>query len=314
MNTMNPLSNSVPNSSVESASVAFAAASASRPFYWSVRREFWENRSLYIAPLAAAGLFLIGFLISLVHFPGKVRAAASLDSMQQQHLIERPYNFAGLLLMGTYLIIAIFYCLDALHGERRDRSILFWKSLPVSDVTTVLSKASIPLLFLPLLIFAITLTLQYIMIVLSSLALLASGMSIGAVWTRLPFFQMALMLLFHLIAAHSLFYAPIYAWLLLVSAWARRAPFLWAFLPLFAIGVVEKIAFNTTHFGKMLASRFAGGPVEVPYPGQLGMHMHWVTFSEMGIFLSSPGLWVGLALAAAFLALAVRLRRNQGPV
>ena len=63
--------------------------------------------------------------------------------------------------MGTTFIVGIFYCLDALYGERRDRSILFWKSLPVSDLTTVLSKASIPLVVLPLLAFAITVVTQF---------------------------------------------------------------------------------------------------------------------------------------------------------
>ena len=58
----------------------------------------------------------------------------------------------------------MFYCLDALYGERRDRSILFWKSLPVSDLTTVLSKASIPIVVLPLLTFAVTVATQLIML------------------------------------------------------------------------------------------------------------------------------------------------------
>ena len=71
-----------------------------------------------------------------------------------------PYSHAAMLLMVTAFIVGVFYCLDALHGERRDRSILFWKSLPVSDLTTVLSKASIPLVVLPLLVFAITVATQ----------------------------------------------------------------------------------------------------------------------------------------------------------
>ncbi len=68
-------------------------------------------------------------------------------------MIEQPYTFAAGCIMATAFIVGVFYCLDALHGERRDRSILFWKSLPVSDLTTVLSKASIPLVVLPLLSF-----------------------------------------------------------------------------------------------------------------------------------------------------------------
>ena len=180
--------------------------------------------------------------------------------MQQHELIQQPYNFAALLIMGTTFVVAMFYCLDALHGERRDRSILFWKSLPVSDLTTVLSKASIPLVVLPLLTFAITIATQWIMLLLSTAVLLVSGLSVATLWTNLPLFQMSLMLLYHLLAVHALWYAPIYGWLLLVSGWARRAAFLWAALPLLAIGVVEKIAFNTSHFAAMLQSRSGRRP------------------------------------------------------
>src|SRR6202140_5345961 len=131
-------------------STELLVGSETRPMYWSVRRELWENRSIYIAPLVVAAVVLLGFLISTIHLQDKMRAALALDPMKQHELIERPYNFAALLLMGTTFVVAVFYCLDALHGERRDRSILFWKSLPVSDVTTVLAKASIPLVILPL--------------------------------------------------------------------------------------------------------------------------------------------------------------------
>ncbi len=127
--------------------------------------------------------------------------------------------------MLTTLLVGVFYCLDALHGERRDRSILFWKSLPVSDLTTVLSKASIPLVVLPLLTFAITVAMQWIMLLLSSAVLLGSGLSVATLWTQLSFVQMSLVLLYHLLTVHSLWYAPFYGWLLLVSGWARRAPF-----------------------------------------------------------------------------------------
>ena len=120
------------------------------------------------------------------------------------------------------------------------------------------------------------------------------------------------MLLYHLVTVHALWYAPIYGWLLLVSGWARRAPFLWATLPPLAIGVVEKIAFNTTHFAAMLENRISGDAAAVTMPGRLPMDP--MTHLTPGHFLSSPGLWIGLAIAAAFLAAAVRLRRYQGPL
>jgi ABC-2 type transport system permease protein len=208
--------------------------------------------------------------------------------------------------------VAVFCCLDALYGERRDRSILFWKSLPVSDTMTVLSKAIIPIVVLPLLAFAITVATQFAMLLVSSAVLLASGMSGGMPWSHLPLFHMWSMLLLHLVAGHGLWFAPIYGWLLLVSAWARRAPFLWATLPLVAIGGVEKIAFNTSHLAAILEQRMTGGPADsVP---ATGMSIDAMTPFTLGQLLSSPGLWIGLLITAAFLAGAVRLRRYRGPI
>ncbi len=310
---MNTQSNAMPDS-LDSPRMVSAAMRATRPFYWSVRREIWENRSLYIAPIAVAALFLLGFLVSIGHIPDKMRAALAMDSARQLEVLEQPYDFAALLLMGTYLIVAAFYCLDALHGERRDRSILFWKSMPVSDFTIVMSKASIPLVVLPLFIFATTIAMQCVMLLLSSAVLGMSGLGFGTLWTHLPFFHMSVTLFNHLIGVHAVYYAPIYGWLLLVSGWARRATFMWAALPALAIGIVEKIAFNTTYFGAMLASRLGGGPDSIPFPatGMSPMHSmkHFVPIN----FLFSPGLWVGLIVCAAFLAAAVRLRRYQGPI
>ena len=309
---MNTQSNAMPESPLGSQIIAPTVISETRRMYWSVRRELWESRSIYIAPLSVAGLILVGFLISTIHLPGKMRAALALTPMQQHELIERPYNFAALLIMGTTFIVAVFYCLDALHGERRDRSILFWKSLPVSDLTTVLSKASIPLVVLPLVTFAVTVVTQWIMLLLSTVVLLGSGLSVVTLWTHLPLLHMWLMLLYHLVAIHALWYAPIYGWLLLVSGWARRLAFLWAALPLLAIGVVEKIAFNTSHFAALLGYRM-GGPERAASPAG-SMSMDSLTQLTPGQFLISPGLWIGLAVTAAFLAAAVRLRRYREPI
>jgi ABC-2 type transport system permease protein len=304
---MNIPSNGIPVS-FDSQRIAPAAMSVTRPMYWSIRRELWENRSIYIAPLAVAAVTLFGFLIATI---GRAMSVTTLA--QRRAVLEEPYTFASLLIMGTTFVVAVFYCLDALHGERRDRSILFWKSLPVSDLTTVLAKASIPLLILPLLTFAITVVMQLIMLLLSGLVLVGSGLSVATLWTHFSFFQMSLMLLYHLVAIHGLWYAPIYGWLLLVSAWARRAAFLWAALPLLAIGIVEKIAFNTSHFGALLGYRMSGGPEGAAFTAG-GMSMDPLTQIHPGQFLISPGRWIGLVIAAAFLAAAVRLRRSQGPI
>jgi ABC-2 type transport system permease protein len=307
---MNTQSNAVPESSLDSQGVAPAAMLATRPFYWSVRRELWENRSIYIGPLVAAVLFLFGFVINMLSMRHSI-GGSPLDAAQQHDLLATRYELSAALIMGTALIVGVFYSLDALYGERRDRSILFWKSLPVSDLTTVLSKLTIPLVILPLLSFAISLATQFIMLLLSSVILLGSGVNIAALWTEVSFFRVSLVLLYHLLTVHGLWYAPLYGWLLLVSAWARRAPFIWAVLPPFVICGVEKIAFNTSHFLALLQERLTG-------PGD-AMAPHSAPNDFMATlipdhFFSTPGLWIGLAIAAVFVAAAVRLRRYQGPI
>jgi ABC-2 type transport system permease protein len=286
---------------------------ATRPFYWSVRRELWENRSIYVLPLAVAAIFLFAFLISTLNLPHNVNATLALDAEQQRDMLQKPYMYAALLIMGAAFAVGIFYSLEALHGERRDRSILFWKSLPVSDVTTVLAKASIPILVLPLISFVLTVATQWLMLMLSTAVLLGNGAAIKALWTQVPLVSMSVMLFFHLVAIHGLWYAPIYGWLLLASAWARRAAFLWAALPLVAIQVIEKVAFNTSHFGMMLQNRVMGGPGAADSPGSAASMDAMIHVDLLG-FLTSPGLWIGLLLAAACLAGAVYLRRNREPV
>jgi ABC-2 type transport system permease protein len=304
---MNTQSDAMPES-FEAQRVAPAVLSPTRPLYWSIQRELWENRAIYIAPLAVAGVALFSFTISIV--AGIWERPLRFDPARPQV----PFEMAAGLLMLTGIIVSAFYCADALHGERRDRSILFWKSLPVSDITTVLSKASIPLVILPLLTFAITIAVQWMMLLVSSGVVLVSGESVAMLWTKLSFFQMSLLLLYHLLTAHALWPAPIYCWLLLVSGWARRAPFLWAVLPLVVIASVENLAFHTWHFATLVAGRFIGDAPTISSTGPDMFPTNPMTHITPGHFLSSPGLWIGLAITAAFLAAAVRLRRYQGPI
>jgi ABC-2 type transport system permease protein len=320
MNPTNPESNGLPDSPRASRvnpqqGVGWGRVLDKAPLYWSVRRELWENRSVYMAPAGVAAVFLVGFLLSAVHLARRMRGVLALDSMHQVEVIGEPYHIAETLIMGTMFIVAIFYCLDALYGERRDRSILFWKSLPVSDLTTVLSKASIPLVVLPLLTFVVTAATQLLMLLISSAVLLGSGAQAAVLWANLPLFQMWIGLFFHLLAIHGLYYAPFYGWMILVSGWARRAPFLWATLPVFAMCMVEKIAFNTWHVAHMLGDRVMGGGASgVSYGEPASAMMHPLTILNVGKFLVSPGLWIGLALFTAFIVAAVRLRRSEGPI
>jgi ABC-2 type transport system permease protein len=309
---MNTQSNTL-SESLEADPAAPAGLSPARTMYWSVRRELWENRLIYIAPLAAAAVFLFGFLISTIYLAAKMRNLSTVDPMHQRQAIAMPYDTAAGLLMLTAMVVGAFYCLSALHSERRDRSILFWKSLPVSDRIAVLSKASIPLVILPLLTFAITFTLQSIMLLVSTAVLWASGLNVATLWGQLSFGRMALLLLYHLLTVHALWHAPIYGWLLLISAWAKRAPLLWAVLPPFAIGAVEKIVFGSSQLADMLEFRLSGGGAEaLTAPGAFPMDP--MTHPTLDRFLISPGLWIGLGMTAVFLIAAIRLRHYREPI
>ena len=310
--------NAVPESPLNMQTVAPVEMSATRPMYWSVRRELWENRSIFIAPLAAAGIAMLGFLLGLFWLPHSMHAHSGMDPEKQFLMEVMPYGHTGWLLMMTAFLVGVFYSLDALYGERRDRSILFWKSLPVSDLTTVLSKASIPLVVLPVLVIGITVATHLIMVLISTGVLILSGINPMTLWTQLPLLQMELVLVYSVIVL-ALGQAPLFAGLLLISGWARRTAFLWAVLPPLAICFIEKVLFKTTHFAHLLGYLVIGGATNAfsfRTPSGAPVDPHFIPLAQItpGRFLSSPGLWIGLAVAAVFLAAAVRLRRYREPI
>ena len=304
-----------PETPADTPAAAPAVLRATRPLYWSVRRELWENKSIYVAPLAAAAVLLFGFFISTMTLSRRMQAVQALDPGRQRATVTMPFNVIAGLVFLTAFIVAVFYCLDALHGERRDRSILFWKSLPVSDLTTVISKASIPLVVLPLVVLAIVVIAHLFILVLSTLVLLGNGPGLATLFAHVKFVQMSVALLYALIAI-SLWHAPLYGWLLLVSGWARRSAFLWAVLPPLAIAVFERIAFQSAHFGGWLRYRLIGWFTQAFIPHVKGEAPVADPLAALtpGRFLGTPGLWAGLFFAALFLAAAVRVRRNREPI
>ncbi len=293
---MNSPSNAVTEAQATAQPVAATGMSRTGPFFWSIRRELWESKYIYIAPFGVAAVFLLAFAIA--------------DPSLRRHPMNIPYELSGALIMGTALLVGLYYAVDSLYSERRDRSILFWKSLPVSDLTAVLSKLAIPLVIVPLLSFVITIVTQLLMLLLSSAVRLVSGLSVAELWSQpASFFQVSLTLLYHIVLVHGLWYLPIYGWLLLVSAWAPRAPLLWAVLPPFVIYGIEKLAFNTSHFLALLQERFLG-PSSAAAPEHAAMVQQLIPHH----FFSEPSLWTGLAVGAIFIAIAVRLRRYRGPI
>lgn len=274
---------------------------------WSVRRELWENRFVYVAPFAAAAIVLIGFILRMIAAPETIGGTPGAAAATRHEEIREPYIYAALLLMGTGVVVGIFYSLDALYAERRDRSILFWKSLPVSDWTTVLSKASVSFVILPLLTTALTVVVHLLMLLSSSVVLMFAGLGVSWLWGEVSPLRLTFELVYHMVTIHILWYAPFYAWLLLASAWARRAPFLWAGIPILAVLVIEHVVFNSSVLLDMLKFRLAGSGESFANSGNPLVQVHPDPF-----FLTAS-LWIGLALAMVLLAATVQVRRRNGP-
>jgi ABC-2 type transport system permease protein len=299
---------------VESQESPLPRTAPTRPMYWSIRREIWENRSIYAAPVVTACIMLFGFFISLFTLPHRMNAAMATGAGKLHGVIEMPYDMTAGLILITAFLVGVFYCLDALYGERRDRSILFWKSLPVSDRTTVLAKAAIPLVVLPLFSYVLIIITQVLILVLSTIALLGSPANLATLYEKLKFFQLSAALLYAMVVI-ALWHAPVYCWLLLVSGWAKRATFLWAVMPFLAIGLFVKIAFGTSSFFTFLGERLTGWfhkAFIAPVKG--APHLDPLASLTPGNLLAAPELWLGLVFAAICLAATVRMRRYREPI
>ena len=284
-----------------------------RPLYWSIRREIWENRSIYLAPLIVAGVVLFASMFGTFSLPKKVRHPVA-DPVKQHTRIVLPFSMAPAPIMFATFIVGMFYSLDALYGERRDRSILFWKSLPVSDGTTVLAKALIPMAVLPAIAFVLSIVAQGVLLFAGTAVLAGSGLGPGALWGEFRYVQETLIMIYGLVAS-ALWFAPIYAWFTLISAWARRSPFLWAILPAFVIAVVEKITMNSMFFLYFLRYRFVGMMDEAfTVQGKHAGTIDQLSQTTPIRFLTSFGLWGGLIFAAIAFAASLRLRRNREPI
>ena len=312
----------------EAPSMATASlATGVRPFFWSVRRELWEHRSIYIVPAAVSAVVIAGVLLAALRgsqmgwgTPLFTRTGPGAGEYLLAQAVVSGTLFP--LLNGTAaitfggLLTGFFYCLGALNGERRDRSILFWKSLPVSNATTVASKVFVAMAILPVCVFAAIVVTHLAVLAILAAPLVAHGQSLDLL-TDLPLLRGWLLLAWAAFAS-SLWWAPIYGWALLVSAWAKRLTLLWAVLPPIGLAVFERVAFGDQHVERIIGHRLSGGlelsfefPVRV-HPPTVG-HVYLPDVDPVG-FLTSPGLWLGLAFAALCFAGAIWLRRRAEPV
>jgi ABC-2 type transport system permease protein len=256
-----------------------------------VKREFWEHRSLWIAPLVAAGFFVFAAVISAIFGGGHINITGPVHfgPRGENPVLMAMAALAGLIFMVS-AITCFVYLLDCLYAERKDRSILFWKSLPVSDAHTVLVKFAVGMVIVPIAVFILT--------------MLAYGLIYGALSLGVPAFSSftaatvhaswwdALLSMLGMLVASLLWYAPVGAWFMVASVASRRAPILTLFMPFLALGIAEGILFQSKHVWQFLGYRLTPQ-------------------KDLMEALAEPNLWLGLVAAAGMLYLVVRLRRYR---
>ena len=285
---------------------------------WLVRREFWENRAIWMIPAVFGGLLLLAALFGRVSIP-------QLTSPQESRAAAGA--FLGVI-GGTFFIVmsvySTWYLLDCLYTDRRDRSILFWKSLPISDATTVLIKLLVGMVIIPLVYFAAadaTALLAAFILSVRARAAIGSSLWNGEVWVQMQ------VLWVYVVVTAAIWYLPIAGWLMLVSAWAKRAVMLWAILPPLLVYILERMFFGTKTVGHIISRRLVGLPsVAINDPQELWTHggnvvdnaaatstSVWQLINPSGFFTSAE-TWIGVAVGVVLIVGAIQLRMRRSEI
>jgi ABC-2 type transport system permease protein len=310
---------------------------------WLLKREFWENKGgFFWAPVIGGGLFIVlNVMMGLVGIATADRANIQLGTLQLDQALQHsdPTILSQLgagvdlsmvlvsaLVMVITSIVVFFYSISALYDERRDRSILFWKSLPLSDTETVLSKVISAAIVAPLIgLSAGIVTALLMLLVFGLFGLYFSQNLFGVMFSSSRPFQISLILLSTLPIA-ALWALPTIGWLMLCSVWARSKPFLWAVALPVAAGVMvswfdmlRTFAMPDGWFWKNVVARmlFSVMPGSwLSYGGSAELQIRspeditaLLTLSQVYSTLGRLDLWIGAAAGIAMLVLAIRLRR-----
>ncbi len=296
-----------------------------------LKREIWEHPAFYVAPLVVATLILVSGIYNAFYvvskYIGYERVVSVLNTIPEA---ARPvmYSWWPLLVIVFNLVLVtviVFYLMDCLYADRKDRSILFWKSLPVSDSTTVLAKLTTALITVPAITFVVTIGASMVLMVMLTLIIwFGGGSAWDLLWKPLSLFDGALFIAYSFLV-QSLWYVPLVGWALLASAWSRRSPFMWTFLPPIAVIILEQMLFRTERFAELLGERIVG---VIPLAYQVNdeqfeaMRRSYESGNVENVaritdvidptpLLSSPQLWAGFLVGALFIAAAIWLRRYR---
>ena len=306
---------------------------------WLVKREFWEYKGMFLWAPVRLGLLMIVLLLGImIYSGGRDMNFHFHDFHDAPQLVEHKaevvtaiannYIAASIPIFMMLSALVFFYCLGAMFEERRDRSILFWKSLPVSDTATVMSKVTLALVVAPLISIAVGIVTSFVMLMIVSIVMAFQGMNfLGALFSNGDFYLTPLRLI-GMWPVYVLWAIPTVGWLLMVSAWARSKVFLWAVgMPVLALIIVKmadyvfKLNINMDWVSHNIFTRVLGGL----FPGiwltskdatrivnmsqfQHGSDMG-VTFTNAWMSLTDVGMWGGVVAGVLMIFAAIKLRR-----
>lgn len=307
-----------------------------------IRREFWENRSLWMVPAVVIGILtvlslymLLALIIGHSQAVNEVDIAggphfridnmpdfSAADSDQVNVFVGTGTFFLGMMFSFIMKIVLFFYLLDSLYAERRDRSVLFWRSMPVSDTRSVLSKLATAMFSFTAITFVSTVVLELILLVF----MLIMGSVLGVhPWSILLYpwaFVRSWLLLAYGLIVQAVWFLPYFGWVMLASSWAKKAPFLWAVLVPLGLMGAEGWVFHTANIARLvglhslnwLPLAFNFDPEMFGRHGELAMGAHLAGFDNLGRLLASPELWIGTLIGAAFIYGAIWLRGNRSEI
>jgi ABC-2 type transport system permease protein len=319
-----------------------------KTFLTLIRREFWEERGAFLTTPIVIGAVMIVLAILAIStsavlvekvngeefFVGKL--VEGLQGMEASEVrLFWDINLFGLAAIFNVALffVVFFYLLGSLYDDRKDRSFLFWKSMPVSDIQTVLSKLFAATLLAPLLMVLSVAATELILMVIGTLLLWNADLS---PWDYLwgpaePLRVWSLLLASYLVQA--LWMLPVWGWLILASAFARSKPFLWAVVPpvLFAImqswfNLTQYLRWDNNWMWKLLGERFLGGAVPLALVfeggdsatrnqilrfenGELVEGDAPMTFGALVSRLGEGDLWWGVIVGTLFITAAIFIRR-----
>lgn len=294
-----------------------------------IKREIWEHRSIFVTPIAIATIVTLGVLAMLVFASG---FAAELDLVifGAQNIAgnpERQAALTGFFLTTSWVflialaILTVFYTLDSLYSERKDKSILFWRSLPVTDAETVVSKLITAIIVIPTVTVIGIIGTHIINLIITSIWVsMKGGDGWMLIWGSVSLIDNWLASLV-IVLASAIWMSPFIGWFLLVSAYTKRSPLLMAFMPLILIGLLEGIILRTHVFAENVLARGDGMPIFRSVDIEKFFNEeHWrvadgatnlLVHLDIVGFLTSPAMWAGVAVCGLLSTGAIYVRRYR---